>query len=222
MTRAEARHARCFARRVSPREPSSSAPRVLVWAPLPGDDDTSPTEVFVRSASLAPLASVPSPGAQEASGRPEWAGHLVSVLTLVSLVLVGLASGHGAVMAWRHARGTGPAPAQNVAAVSTASTASTAAVSRTDNSVSPVEPVLRVEVRPTPAASVASVAVARSPSVPPAPNAPVTVLARPPRVAPPAAAPKRTPKVDAPLRPPHEESRSRAIATARSALDGAL
>lgn len=204
------------------RDRSSSVPPVPVRAPWWGDDDTSPTEVFVRSASLAPLAS-PSPGARKASRRPEWVGHLVSGLVLLSLVLVGLASGHGAVMAWRHARGTGTSPARNAAAASTASAPSTAVVSRTDTSVSPVEPVLRVEFRPTPAAAVASAAVARSaPLAPPAPNAPVTVLARPHHVPPAAPAPRRTTKVDAPLRPPHEESKSRAIATARSALDGAL
>jgi hypothetical protein len=147
-------------------------------------------------------------------------GHLGRGLTLAALVLVGFVSGHGVVSSWRHVKGTA------ATRMPLSDPVATVAQPRTDMSVSPrVEPVPRVDGRPVPASSIASTAVARPPSVPP-PKAPAVVLARPPRGARPAVKQERKPNVDAPsAEPPRssgDESRSRAIATARSALDGAL
>lgn len=217
-----ARHTSCSFPGVDLRDRSSSVPPVLLRAPLWDDDDTSPTEVFVRLEPLVPSAPrATSPVCpREGSPRPVRGGPLGRGLTFGSLVLVGFVSGHGAVRSWRHAKVTTTAPPLLSAAVQPS------ALSRTDMSVVPrVEPVPRVEVRPPLAASVAPIAVPR-PSSMPQPNAPVVMLARPPRGALPAVKPPRRPKVDAPpSAPPRssgDESRSRAIATARSALDGAL
>ncbi|MFO0639297.1 MAG: hypothetical protein U0183_08790 [Polyangiaceae bacterium] len=195
---------------------SSSVPPVLVRAPS-WEDDTSPTEVFVRPDSLAPVAPACP---REAAPHVVRMGHLGRGLTLAALVLVGFVSGHGVVSSWRHARGTAATPLPLAAAVATVDRP------RTDMSVSPgVEPVPRVDGRPVPASSIAPTAVARPSPVPP-PSSPAVVPARPLRGAVPAVKQGRRTKVDVrsaePPRSSGDESRSRAIATARSALDGAL